>query len=205
MERENAMEAEFGKMSIIPGVELKIVDENEKVVPRGNVGEICARNATVFLEYVDGPEATKQAKSPTGWLRTEDLGIMHEDGKIEVLGRKSEIIKLPAEVENVLVQHPNVADVVVFGIPDQMLHEEICACVVLRQDTDSMACDEKIMLEELEDWCEKQFPPGPDGLSLRPKYILPIKKIPMMSTGKVSTREIKAEAMKQLEELKGHT
>lgn len=194
----------IGKMSISSGVEIKVVDIEEKVVPRGIAGEICIRNSSVYLEYMGNTEATKRAKAPTGWFRSGDTGIMHDDGKIEVLGRKTEMIKrgisvkiFPAEIEKVISQHPCVSDVVVVGIPDQRLHEEMCACVVLKNAEDGSS-DEKTRLQELEDWCRDQWPPGPDGLSLKPKYYLAIKSFPHTSTGKVFRREMKDEAQKRL-------
>ncbi|XP_020913431.1 acyl-CoA synthetase family member 2, mitochondrial [Exaiptasia diaphana] len=196
------VEGKLGKLSLSSGSEIKVVDTKEKIVPRGMSGEICVRNSTVFLEYLDNPEATKQNKSPTGWFHTGDIGIMYDDGKIEVLGREKEIIKgaydkvFPAEIEKVLLKHPSVADVCVVGVPDHRLHEEICACVVLKE-TEEQSCDEKIK-KELQDWCKEQWPPGPDGMSLTPKYFLAMKSFPFTATGKVFRREIKAEAIKCL-------
>ncbi|EDO27898.1 predicted protein, partial [Nematostella vectensis] len=118
--------------------EVKIVDANNKVVPRGEPGEICCRSECVFLGYLGNLEATSRAKSPQGWLHTEDLGTMDDQGMIEVIGRTSEIIKratvkiFPGEIKAELLKNPLVADAIVIGVPDQRLHEEICACVVFR-------------------------------------------------------------------------
>lgn len=203
VKKESAVEGNFGKMALYPGVEVKIVDDEDKIVPISTAGEICTRNCMVFLEYVGDIEATKRAKSRTGWLRTGDTGIMYDDAKIEVIGRKTDIIKraavkiFPAEIEKVLLQHPTVADVVVVGIPDQRLHEEICACVVLK-DTEGGPSEKKTKLQELENWSKEQWPPGPDGLSLAPKYFLAVKEFPFTATGKVSSQQIKADAMHKI-------
>lgn len=193
-------ENELQRMELSAGTEIKVIDENGLVFPRGTAGEICIRNSSVFLEYLGDQEATKQAKSATGWLHTGDVGIMYDDGKFEVIGRKKDIIKratikiFPAEIEKVVAQHPSVSDVVVVGIPDQRFHEEICACVVFHDGSK----DEKTKLEELENWCKEQWPPGPDGLSLSPKHFVAMKTIPYTKTAKTFMRQIKSFALKEM-------
>ncbi|XP_020909168.1 4-coumarate--CoA ligase 1 [Exaiptasia diaphana] len=204
--KETAVEEKYAKLTIEEGVEVKIVDEESNLVSRGTPGEICARNASVFLEYLGSPEATKRTKSSTGWVHMGDTGIMYDDGKIEVIGRKTEIIKrasvkiFPAHIEKVLLQHPQVSDVAVVGIPDQQLHEEVCACVILREDTrECDGSDEEAKILEIREWCKKQWPPGPDGLSLTPKYFLAMKKFPVLErTGKTFVRGVKDYALKKL-------
>ncbi|KXJ09348.1 4-coumarate--CoA ligase-like 9 [Exaiptasia diaphana] len=205
LNKETAVEEKYAKLTIEEGVEVKIVDEESKLVSRGTPGEICARNASVFLEYLGSPEATKRTKSSTGWVHMGDTGIMYDDGKIEMIGRKTEIIKratvkiFPAHIEKVLLQHPQVADVVVVGIPDQQLHEEVCACLILREDTESDGWDEEAKVLEIREWCKRQWPPGPDGLSLTPKYFLPMKNFPLLErTGKTFVRGVKDYALKKL-------
>ncbi|XP_020909169.2 4-coumarate--CoA ligase 1, partial [Exaiptasia diaphana] len=203
--KETAVEEKYAKLTIEEGVEVKIVDEESKLVSRGTPGEICARKASVFLEYLGNPEATKRTKSSTGWVHMGDTGIMYNDGKIEVIGRKTEIIKratvkiFPAHIEKVLLQHPQVSDVVVVGIPDQQLHEEVCACVILREDTESDGSDEEAKVLEIREWCKRQWPPGPDGLSMTPRYFLPMKNFPVLErAGKTFVRGVKDYALKKL-------
>ena len=94
-------------------------------VPVGVVGEICTRGYAVMLEYNDNPEATAKALDADGWLRTGDLGTMDARGYVRVTGRVKEMIirggenLFPAEIENVLLEHPDVAEVAVFlaGFP----------------------------------------------------------------------------------------
>ncbi len=94
------------------------------VVPIGAVGEICARGYCVMLGYNDNPEATAKTIDADGWLHTGDLGTMDARGFVRITGRvKDMIIRggeniFPAEVENVLITHPGIAEVAVVGIPD---------------------------------------------------------------------------------------
>jgi fatty-acyl-CoA synthase len=106
--------------------ELSIRDpRTNAVVPVGQVGEICARAYSVMLGYNDNPEATAAAIDSQGWLHTGDLGTMDERGYLRITGRVKEMIirggenLFPAEIENVLLEHPDVAEVAVVGVPDE--------------------------------------------------------------------------------------
>ena len=201
--QQKAVEGIYGKMAVAPGVEVKVVDDENRIVPQGTPGEICTRSFRVFLEYLENPEATRKAKSKTGWLHTGDIGCMDDQGKVEILGRKSTIIKrlavkiFPSEIEKIIQQHPLVADIIVVGVPDQRLHEEVCACVVLCQEMND-ATDDRTKLQELEEWSELQWPPRADGLSLKPKYFLSMKTFPVTVSGKTFVRGVRDEAIKQI-------
>jgi len=207
---ENAdVEDRYVKLSISPGIEIKVIDDKGGLVPRGMAGEICVRSSTVFLGYLNNPQATKQAKTQTGWFHTTDQGVMDDTGRVEILGRDKELIKraaanvVPGEIEFVMRKHPSVESVVVVGVPDKVLGEEICACVILNEK-DGSSISVKAKLDELDQWCKEQWPIGPDGLTLAPKYILPMKTFPLTSgSAKIFTRQIKAEAIKRLE-TEGH-
>ncbi|EDO31264.1 predicted protein [Nematostella vectensis] len=200
--RDELTEENFGKMSVLPGNEVKIVGDEDKIVRRGTPGEICVRTAMLFQEYVGNPEATKRAKTATGWYRLGDICVMDESGKIKVLGREKDFIKratvkiFPAEIERVVLQHADVADVVVVGVPDQRFHEEICACVILKAVEDDRAVE--VRLAEIEAWCLEQCPPGADGLSMKPRYFLSVEFFPSGTTGKVDRRAMREIAMKRL-------
>jgi len=105
------------------------------VAPLGAIGEICARGYCVMLGYNDNPDATAQAVDAEGWLHTGDLGAMDARGYVRVTGRVKEMIirggenLFPAEIENILLEHPDVAEVAVVGIPDERWGE-IVACFV---------------------------------------------------------------------------
>ena len=103
------------------------------VAPLGAVGEICARGYCIMLGYNDNPQATAAAVDVKGWLHTGDLGTMDARGYVRVTGRVKEMIirggenLFPAEIENTLLEHPDVAEVAVVGIPDERWGE-IVAC-----------------------------------------------------------------------------
>jgi fatty-acyl-CoA synthase len=118
--------------------ELSIRDPaTHAVVPVGMVGEICARGYSLMLGYNDDPEATAKTIDTDGWLHTGDLGTMDSRGFIKVTGRVKEMIirggenLFPAEIENVLLEHADVAEVAVVGVPDPKFGEAVAAFVRL--------------------------------------------------------------------------
>lgn len=120
----------------LPDIEVSIRDlAGGECAPIGQVGEICARGYGVMLGYNDNPEATAQAIDADGWLHTGDLGTMDERGYVRVTGRVKEMIirggenLFPAEIENILLEHPDVAEVAVVGAPDERWGE-IVVCFV---------------------------------------------------------------------------
>ena len=120
----------------LPQTEVSIRDPADgHVVPIGAVGEICARGYCVMLGYNDNPAATDAAIDPDGWLHTGDLGTMDARGYVRVTGRVKEMIirggenLFPAEIENVLLEHPDVAEVAVVGVPDPRWGE-VVACFI---------------------------------------------------------------------------
>ncbi|MDP6978108.1 MAG: class I adenylate-forming enzyme family protein [Myxococcota bacterium] len=121
----------------LPGVEVKIIDEEGNEVPEGEVGIICARSPMVMLEYDNNPEATKETILPGRWLDTGDFGRL-ENGRVYLESRLRDMIirggenVYPAEIENRLEQHPDVAEVAVIGVDDIELGQEVKAVIVPR-------------------------------------------------------------------------
>ncbi len=120
----------------LPLIEIAIRDPGTNAVAAiGAVGEICSRGYCNMLGYNDNPEATKATIDAEGWLHTGDLGTMDERGFVKVTGRVKEMIirggenLFPAEIENVLLEHPSVAECAVVGLPDERWGE-IVACFV---------------------------------------------------------------------------
>jgi len=118
----------------MPQTEISIRDPGTNaVVPVDTIGEICARGYCLMLEYNDNPEATAKTIDAEGWLHTGDLGRMDARGYVTVTGRVKEMIirggenLFPAEIENVLLEHPAVAEVAVVGIPDERWGEIVAA------------------------------------------------------------------------------
>jgi len=122
----------------MPGAEIKVLGSGDAPGNAGVDGEIVVRSAAVMVGYWRRPEATAEAITSDGWLRTGDVGRMDEDGYLFILDRaKDTIISggeniYPAEVENAIFGHPDVADVAVIGVPSERWGEEVMAIVVPR-------------------------------------------------------------------------
>ena len=116
-------------------VSIRSPDDN-RVLPVGEVGEICARSYAVMIGYNDNPVATAAAIDSDGWLHTGDLGTLDAQGFVRVTGRVKDMIirggenHFPAEIEAVLVEHPDVAQVAVVGLPDAKWGEVIAAFIL---------------------------------------------------------------------------
>lgn len=118
----------------LPHVEASIRDPlTDEIVPIGEQGEICTRGYLVMTEYYDNPEATKAAVDGDGWLHTGDLGRMDARGYLTITGRVKEMIirggenLFPAEIENAMLEHEDIAEVAVVGVPDDKWGEQV-AC-----------------------------------------------------------------------------
>ena len=120
-----------------PGMQVRIVDGDGTVVPDGEPGEILLKGPTVMSHYLDDPAATAATLSADGWLRTGDIGRIDDDGRLCIVGRAKDMFIVggfnayPAEIENALVRHPEIAQAAVVGIPDERLGEVGMAFVVL--------------------------------------------------------------------------
>jgi fatty-acyl-CoA synthase len=122
----------------LPQTEIAILDpRTNAVMPIGGVGEICARGYSLMLEYHDNPDATASTIDADGWLHTGDLGTMDARGYLKITGRVKEMIirggenLFPAEIENILLEHADVAETAVVGVPDPKWGEAVAAFVRL--------------------------------------------------------------------------
>ncbi|MYC86665.1 MAG: 4-coumarate--CoA ligase family protein [Gemmatimonadales bacterium] len=134
---------------VIPSTEMMIVDlESGEALGPGGEGEVWVRGPQVMKGYLNNPEATASTVDAEGWLHTGDVGRADEDGYVTIVGRAKELIKYkgyqvaPAELEDVLLSHPAVADVAVIPVPDEEAGEVPKACVVRAGDVSG----EEIML-----------------------------------------------------------
>jgi len=133
----------------IPDTEVRIVDEDNNEVPRGEAGEIVCRGYNVMLGYLDNPEATAETVDAEGWLHTGDVGIMDEHGYVRITDRTKDMFIVggfnayPAEIENLLMGFDGIAHVAVVGVPDERMGEVGMAFIVPRDgvqiDTDALA------------------------------------------------------------------
>jgi len=164
---------------IHPFVEVKIVGEDGRTVPRTKQGELCTRGYSVMQGYWADEERTAESIDEAGWMHTGDLATMDEDGYVNITGRlKDMIIRggeniYPREIEEFLFTHPAVQDVQVFGIPDDRMGEEVCAWILLR---DGEQMDESM----IRDFCS-----GKVAHYKVPRFIRFVNEYPMTVTGKI--------------------
>ena len=127
-----------GTVGVAAGPEVGIMAEDGTLLPRGDTGEIVIRGPNVTAGYESNPKANAEAFQ-NGWFRTGDQGVMDAEGYISITGRLKEIINRggekvsPREVDEILMDHPAVEQVVCFGMPHAKLGEEVAAAVVLRE------------------------------------------------------------------------
>jgi acyl-CoA synthetase (AMP-forming)/AMP-acid ligase II/acyl carrier protein len=130
-----------GSVGRSAGAEIAIMDQKGRRLPTGKRGEIALRGPTVTRGYDNDPAAT-EAAFQKGWFRTGDLGYLDRDGYLFIVGRIKDIINrggqkvAPAEVEQVLMSHPEVVEACAFGVPHKRLGEDVAAAVVLRRDAE---------------------------------------------------------------------
>jgi fatty-acyl-CoA synthase len=180
----------------VPWVEVRISDENGIVVPIGEKGVICTRGYSVMRGYWNDDERTAETIDPAGWLSSGDLGIMDAEGYVQVVGRiKDMVIRggeniYPREVEEFLYTHPAIAEVQVFGVPDEKMGEEVCAWVQLHPG-------QNMTEEELKDYCKGQI-----THFKTPRYVRFVEEYPMTVTGKIQKFMMRDAMQEELERLK---
>jgi acyl-CoA synthetase (AMP-forming)/AMP-acid ligase II len=167
-----------GSVGLAAGPEVAIMADDGTLLPRGEIGEIVIRGDNVTAGYESNPKANAEAYT-NGWFRTGDQGVMDAEGYVSLTGRLKEIINRggekvsPREVDEILMDHPAVAQVVCFGMPHPKLGEEVAAAVVLRE---GQAATER----ELQDFV------GQRAADFKvPKKILFMEEIPKGATGKL--------------------
>jgi len=167
----------------LEGVEMKVVDDNDHEVPRGEPGEIVIRGPNVMKGYWERPDATAEVIRD-GWFHTGDMATEDEDGYFFIVDRKKDMIVrggynvYPREVEEVLFEHPAVREAAVIGIADEEYGEEVGAAVVLKDGTDASP-------EELRDYVRSKI-----AAYKYPRHVWFVGDLPKGPTGKVLKREI---------------
>ncbi|MBR7827838.1 long-chain fatty acid--CoA ligase [Actinospica sp. MGRD01-02] len=164
----------------IEAVDMRIVDADGREVPDGQVGEIEIRGHNVMKGYWRRPDATLGALS-NGWLRTGDVGVRDDEGYFRIVDRKKDMIirggfnVYPREIEEVLYEHPDVAEAAVIGIPHPTHGEEVAAAVALRPGATATAADLREHVKALvapykyprHVWILQTLPKGPTGKILK--------------------------------------
>ncbi|MGA2835547.1 MAG: FadD3 family acyl-CoA ligase [Acidimicrobiales bacterium] len=172
-----------------PGFELRIVDGGGRDVEPGQSGEILLRGGSIMDHYLDDAEATAQARSADGWLRTGDLGVVDPAGCLRIVGRSKDMFIVggfnayPAEIENALLGHPDISEAAVIGIPDARLGEVGMAFVVLRPGA-------AVTGDEIIGWSRDQM-----ANYKAPRAVELVDDLPRNATGKVVKDELRRRAV----------
>ncbi|HYT10910.1 MAG TPA: AMP-binding protein, partial [Mycobacteriales bacterium] len=167
----------------IRGVQMKVVDADGNELPQGEAGEIVIRGHNVMKGYWRRPEATAAAVRD-GWFHTGDVGRVDEDGYFFIVGRQKDLIirggynVYPREIEEVMHEHPAVAEVAVIGVPHPELGEEVGAAVTLKPGA-SVTADEL-----------REYTKGQVAAYKYPRKVWIVDALPKNATGKIMKREI---------------
>ena len=161
-----------------PHLEIKIVDEQGKVVPRGQLGELCVRGYSVMLGYWEDHEKSQEVIDSARWMHTGDIAEMDEAGFVKIKGRIKDVVirggenLFPKEIEDFLYTHPDVSDVQVIGLPDARYGEELCACIILHEH-------HEITEESIRQYCTEHI-----SHNKVPRYVRFFNEFPMTASGK---------------------
>lgn len=169
----------------IPGVELRIVDDDGQDLPTGQPGELWVRGHMVMKGYLDAPEQTAETVTEDGWLKTGDIAVMDDAGYIDITDRKKDMFinggfnVYPAEVERVMTEHPSIGQVAVIGVPDERLGEVGAAFVV-------PAPTGPPDLDELNAFCREQM-----ANYKVPRHVWIVESLPLNPSNKVLKTELR--------------
>ncbi|MBM2883492.1 AMP-binding protein [Chromobacterium phragmitis] len=175
-----------------PHVEVKIVDAEGRIVPRGVSGELCVRGYSVMLSYWGDEEMTRAAIDGAGWMHSGDLAAMNEDGSVNIVGRVKDMVirggenVYPREIEEFLYRHPKIQEVQVIGVPDVRYGEELCAWIRLRDGEQASA-------EDIRAFCQGQI-----AHYKIPRYIEFVDSFPMTVTGKIQKYLMRRQMLEKL-------
>ncbi len=177
----------------MPGMEIKIVDEQRRELPPGQVGELACRSGSVMLGYYRAPEATAEVIDERGWYYTGDLARMDEDGYVRIVGRKKDVIIrggqniYPIEIEAYLASHPQVREAAVVGVPSGAGGETVWAFILL---------DDGVQMtgQEVLDYCRAEL-----ELYKIPSHVRFVSEFPRSEGGKPRKWELRQIAMQQID------
>lgn len=185
----------------LPGIEVKITDDDRWSLPPGEMGELTCRGYNVMLGYYKMPGKTAEVIDEEGWLYSGDLATVDEEGYVKIVGRKKDMLitggfnVYPAEIEEYLFTHPKVQNVSVVGVPDKVMGEVAIAHIIPRE---GMTIDP----QEIVDYCM-----GKIANFKVPRYVEIVDEFPMTQSGKIQKfrlREVAKEALEagRLQKLK---
>jgi len=168
----------------IPSTEVCIKDDNGRLLPAGETGELCIRGPQVMKGYWQRPDATAEVLDEDGWLHTGDIAIMNQDGYFKIVDRKKDMILVsgfnvyPNEIEDVLTQHPKVMEAAAIGVQDDHSGKVVSVYVVKK--------DPSLTEQELAAYCKENL----TGYK-RPRYIEFRDELPKSNVGKILRRELR--------------
>ncbi|MBS0223338.1 MAG: long-chain-fatty-acid--CoA ligase [Proteobacteria bacterium] len=174
----------------MPSVDIQILDDQGRVLPLGEAGEIAIRGPQVMQGYWQRPDETAKVMTADGFFKSGDIGVMDERGYVKIVDRKKDMIVVsgfkvfPNEIEAVVSGHPGVAECAVIGVPDDRSGEAVMLFVVKR--------DPALTREMLAAFCAREF----TGYK-RPKYIEFRTELPKNNIGKILRRELREEVVKK--------
>jgi fatty-acyl-CoA synthase len=171
---------------VMPHLEIKIADPaTGETVPRGTAGEFMTKGYSVMLGYWEQPDKTAEAVED-GWMHTGDIGVMDEDGYVQITGRiKDMVIRggenvYPREIEEFLYTHPDILDAQVIGVPDEKYGEELCAWIRMKEGAEPLDAD------KVREFCTGQL-----AHYKIPRYVEIVEEFPMTVTGKIRKVEMR--------------
>jgi len=178
----------------LPGLEAHIVDDDNKPVKQGEVGEIVARGVNIMKGYFKNPEATDTTIDKKGWLHTGDLGTMDPEGFYSIVGRKKDMLIVggfnvyPPEVEAYFIEHPAIMDISIVGIADRDLGEVPAAAI-------HVTPGESLTGQEVVDWAYGQI-----ASAKIPRYVAIGHELPYSGRGKVQKFILRDQLAKLIDE-----
>jgi fatty-acyl-CoA synthase len=161
-----------------PHQEVKVIDSDGRIVPRGAKGELLTRGHSVMRGYWGDKEKTREVIDAAGWMHTGDLATIDALGYCRIVGRSKDMVIrggeniYPREVEEFLYRHPKVLDVQCIGLPDPKYGEELCACIILRPGMRASA-------EEIRAFCRDEI-----AHYKVPRHVRFVDAFPLTITGK---------------------
>ena len=168
----------------LPGTEVRCVDEQGRTLPAGEAGEVLLRGYHIMKGYFEDAKATAETIDAEGWLHTGDVGVLDTRGYLRITDRLKDMFIVggfncyPAEIERMLSNHPEVAQVAVIGVPDERMGEVGCACIVARQ---GVQVDKNAFIQ----WCRDHM-----ANYKVPRHVLQMDSLPVNASNKVQKRDL---------------
>ena len=174
----------------LPSTEVSLKDKQGRILPQGEVGELCVRGPQVMKGYWQRPEETAKVIDQDGWLHTGDMAKMDEKGFFYIVDRKKDMILVsgfnvyPNEIEDVIATHPGVLEVAAVGVPDDKSGEAVKVVIVKK--------DPSLGVEDIKAHCRANL----TGYK-QPKFVEFRKELPKSNVGKILRRELRESATSQ--------